>query len=1057
MAWRKWFVRGVVFSVVFCCAGMGYVYQQLTNPAAVREIVLTHLGRVFPGARVSVDSSRLRLLGDIEVKEIRLVRKDDPGGVDFAHFPSAIFHHDKQKLLDGELSLRKIELIRPRLRVFRDTDGKWNLANLIQPPRLDRFNPTIVIRQGTLIFEDRQANGNISPFEITDLQLTLINDPLPTLNFDGVAQSPMVGKLAVHGRIQRATGELELTFRADDMPLSPRLIEKAALWCAKDSLSQLVAEGRADLELKLRTDPDRPGLFQYDAKCRLRDATVKHPRLPIAFEKLSASFRAADGDVTVEKLEASSGASRFSAKGRSRLPCPEREFDLELSVEKFRVTDPILAQLPEKVEKTIRLFRPDGTATVKLSLRRRDGKWAELDDGREPTVSILPENASGNFVKFPYPLTGATGSIDYLLMSKRADFEVRANAGSCPVTVSGVFEAKEDDYDLKAEVRAIGAIINDTLLSALEATPQHLARSFRATGKVDALAIIRHAAGREGFDNAFHLTFREISACWDPFPLPLKNVSGQLDIRDKKWAFHDFRAEHGGGVFQVQGHTVDAPGKEKPGVFVRLTGKEIPFDAPLERAMEPMAALKKAWSVFQPSGKINFTADVLRLSESLEDLEVRVQAEGIGMAVEPTFFRHRIEQVQGIVHYKDKRLDLAQVSGKHGAARWVLPRGTVELRGGDGYHADLPEVDIENFMLDEEFLKAAPESIRHAATALNCVSPLRVKTRLVVDQVADGQRRPEIYWDGQAWLRNGSTTFGLKLDEVTGVIACRGLYDGNKIVNLKGNLLLEEATVLKQTFRKVQAGFKIEPQSPDQLLANIFAPIYGGDLTGEVRVDFGSTVRFEVSLTASKIDLKEFGRKNVGSKSQLDGKAEGRLLLTGTNAGIPSLDGNGKVDVVGGHLYNLPLLLDLLKFLGLRWPDRTAFEEMHALFAIHGRRVTMRRLELQGNAISLTGQGDFNLDGTDLQLDFYPTWGRIDQILPPALRPLPPAVSKNFLIIEMRGQVSAKPSDLKFSKKLVPVVVDPLIWLRDRIRGNQVERRDASERRLPVDLLAPEK
>ena len=40
--------------------------------------------------------------------------------------------------------------------------------------------------------------------------------------------------------------------------------------------------------------------------------------------------------------------------------------------------------------------------------------------------------------------------------------------------------------------------------------------------------------------------------------------------------------------------------------------------------------------------------------------------------------------------------------------------------------------------------------------------------------------------------------------------------------------------------------------------------------------------------------------------------------------------------VPSGKLARLPLLLDLLKWLGLRLPDRTAFEQAHADFRIEG-------------------------------------------------------------------------------------------------------------------------
>ena len=60
MAWRKWFVRLLVFTVVGSCGGGVFLYQRFTNPDAVREQVVAKLKKHFAGAQVTVDSARLR-------------------------------------------------------------------------------------------------------------------------------------------------------------------------------------------------------------------------------------------------------------------------------------------------------------------------------------------------------------------------------------------------------------------------------------------------------------------------------------------------------------------------------------------------------------------------------------------------------------------------------------------------------------------------------------------------------------------------------------------------------------------------------------------------------------------------------------------------------------------------------------------------------------------------------------------------------------------------------------------------------------------------------------
>ena len=135
MAWRKWIVRGIVYGIISAAATAALVYQRWTNPGAVREQVIAEISKMFPGAHVSVDSARLRILGGIQLNGLRLTREDDPEKHEFLHVPSAIFYHDKEKILEGELTLRKIELIRPRLRIRRERDGSWNLQNLLRKPK----------------------------------------------------------------------------------------------------------------------------------------------------------------------------------------------------------------------------------------------------------------------------------------------------------------------------------------------------------------------------------------------------------------------------------------------------------------------------------------------------------------------------------------------------------------------------------------------------------------------------------------------------------------------------------------------------------------------------------------------------------------------------------------------------------------------------------------------------------------------------------------------------------------------------------------------------------
>jgi hypothetical protein len=417
------------------------------------------------------------------------------------------------------------------------------------------------------------------------------------------------------------------------------------------------------------------------------------------------------------------------------------------------------------------------------------------------------------------------------------------------------------------------------------------------------------------------------------------------------------------------------------------------------------------------------TAQVERApGQPQEDVDVTVGVRGC--AIRPDFFPLTLDVQGGSVHYAHNQVALENIVGRHGATNLSLDRGDIYLKPGGGFYARLTELRGNPVFLDDDFVNALPPTLHKLARALHIREPLGMTGKqLIVDMPPEPNMPPVIYWDGGLALRGATLQVGVDLERVNGQFWCRGRHDGRQLEGLVGNLMLDEAVLFKQPLHDVHTHLEVSRDAPEVLrLPDLKAKFFGGDIGGEARLEFGPTLQYELNLTALQVLLEEFGRHNVGSKVEWNGLATARIFLRGRGADVQGLEGHGSIDVPSGKMYNLPLLLDLLKVLGLRVPDRTAFEEAHANFTIKGPRVTISRLDLFGNAISLSGQGEMNLDGSDLQLDFYAVWGRIMQLLPPLFRPLPSAVSQQLLKIKMRGKVG----DVQCTKEPVPVLVEPL-------------------------------
>jgi hypothetical protein len=1044
MAWRKWIVRSVVYGIIGAWALGGLLYQRWTNPVAVRAQVLDKLGKIFPGALVSVDSAHLRLLGGIELNDLRLLRRDDPEHLEFLHVPRATIYHDKEKITEGELAIRQVDLHNLRLRVRRERDGKWNVQGLTGLIDLTKLLPTIVLKDSTLVLEDYLGGTRAPPLEINDISLTLINDPLPTVSVRGAAHAEQLGKLHWQGEWHRPSGAVVMRFQVAELPLTQALLQRGAGSAQSQALSGLVLEARADLQGQFSFRPGQP--LTYEVQCQVRGGKVQHPQLPLPLEGLTAALSCINGEVRLEQLRAHLGAAELSLSGVSRLPALDQDFTACLDLKHLTLCEELCARMPEKLRNLHGVFKAHGPSTVHVACRRSGGEWVPLESGQPSVVSLRPEGMAMTFVKFPYPLAQLTGTVDFNLLNRHIHVDLNGLAGERPVLIQGHWRGEGTQADASFDIRASDVVIDDKLLDALSVLPpatQKLAHSFHAQGQLDVMAHIRHKPSDKEWCNDYHLRFHEAQVCWDDFPYPLEEVTGVLDIYPGgRWEFHEFRGSHRGGNVIVNGRGSPRPhpttGEKNYAIQIEIGGQNVAMDEELRHALRPMRSLSQACDTFRPSGRLTFSAAIDRPSPDPDDLRVDLvlPADQPGCSVSPHFFSYLLDDITGEFRYFNRRLQVHNVKARHKTTILALERGTIDLHGG-GHHSDLQLQALE-LQLDDELARALPPKMQDIVRALKLKGPIQLQTRLVVYQAPEPARPPIVFWDGQTWLNDAQLSAGVELKGVRGRLHCIGLHNGYQLEGLQGKALLQQVTAFQQPFTEVQAGFEIPKATPDRMHVTLHAPIFGGDVTGDMRVDLNSTVGYELNLTGSQIDLQQFGKHNLGA-AQLQGMAVARLYLEGRGAGLDGIKGELSLDVPNGRLgKDLPLLLTLIQLLGLHWPDRTAFEEMHAKCSINGRRVSIGQLDLFGPTVSLLGKGEFNFNGTeatDVHIDFAPLWGRLEQMLPPAVRPLPPAVSKNLLTIEVRGKVNGNPNDLRFHKKIVPVVLDPLTVLRDRVMG----------------------
>src|SRR5262249_38513795 len=152
-----------------------------------------------------------------------------------------------------------------RCRIIRERDGRWNTQGIIGPVDLTKPLPTLVIQQGTIFFEDRTCPA-MPVLEVKDVNLTLLNDPLPTLVFQGAGQSDLAGAVRLRGTWQRGAEELSAAVEVPAVPVGPTLVQRLAAYVPQLAEDARHLEGVARLDARFQY---RPESQQWDHDLRL--------------------------------------------------------------------------------------------------------------------------------------------------------------------------------------------------------------------------------------------------------------------------------------------------------------------------------------------------------------------------------------------------------------------------------------------------------------------------------------------------------------------------------------------------------------------------------------------------------------------------------------------------------------------------------------------------------------------------------------------------------------------------------------------------------------------
>ncbi|MFO0913510.1 MAG: AsmA-like C-terminal region-containing protein [Pirellulales bacterium] len=1009
--------------------GGGGVYFYLRADQELRIIIQRKLSERYPDLDVQVGEAKILQGEGIRLRRISLIdrRTEVHGQRQELIFVDEILLRCQPKLpqlVQGQLTIQHVAVRGATLRATRFPDGHWDLEQLAVQPSAGDNLPPVTVESSVLEVIDRAGEvPRVMRLEDVQVSATPIWAPRSAEAVEGSSES--AGRLmvwdiqagfrntflrrgTVRGRVAPQSGVWELQGQLEELVVSAEFLRSVPEGWGPHGIPGEQFEARTLVNFQVfRQETESRPRFAIDGQ--IISGRWEDGRLPQHLTDLRGSFRADPNGWSAHDLQATFGDSQLTLSCGADGLRADSPLWITGQAERIPLSAALAERLPPAARRLWDKYQPIGTAHAQFNIEFDGRTW-------RPQIEATMEDVSITWYRFPYPLQHCRGKLSYTPSRLQIDAVGLANAQQ--VAVRADIQNPGPSFVGRVDVQSLGWIPwEDAITQALDSPAREVVESLGARGQVQVAATMeRKQPGGTPGDLSLNLFLRDGWISFDQFPYPLQNVSGRIVLADGQWTFQSLEGRNGSCVVQGVGTC-------RPGAFgetaLYFSASDVPLENELRDALPGSA--RKMWNDMAPRGSI----DKLRvewhkrhdgtpgqLQVVLQELAAQPnRGESTPVTLQPVWLPYRWEQIQGTLAIENGGWKLSRFRGHH-ADTTVDLDATGATQSDGSWTADIQHLNVERLTLNRELLAALPTSLSRSLQHLDERGQFTLQGN--VQAVSDGQTAaPRWTWDLLAQIDQAALAARVPISNIFGQARLAGVQQGAEfrmhalldlesvmvrqiqLVNLKGSLLASPAGVILGNFPgSNQQGIDTTP-----LTCNLL----GGELEVQATVQNEPNMPFQTRFILRDGDLRSTSRELALTEQSIDGKVSLDVGLTGSLDGWHTLQGSGNMRLREATVYELPQMVALLKLLEARAPDRTAFTSSDSTFQIRGDRVYFDQIDLYGDAITLKGDGEVDLQ-RQLNLQFYTIMGREARWVP-AVRPLLGEASRQFLLIRVQGTV----------------------------------------------------
>jgi len=1012
----------------------------------IRSRVESRLAQHYKDLKVSVRSAELVEGLGIRVRNLTIL---DPGAegssAELLTIEEAVFEcpTDWQELIKGEPPVSRVHIRRPTLHATHRPDGQWSTAKLLPPPQFGNHPPEVIIENGTVEMLDplkaatnnlllRDVNLSILPVSVnTPLPLTGDKPSPPVPGPSMTPGNPAPASFAVRPGMRRVQGtfagdgfrrvEFEgvldvhnfaysLRGKAETVDVSPELRDSLPSPLAAKLMAIGDLRGQGDLQFQASYDAASGAPIQYVLSGRLRRGRLDDPRLPHTLSDMRATFRVDNSGYTIDDFAARSG------QGTLRMACRRAGFEptspmtLSAELRQLDLDHALLSILPQALQDQWNKYRPAGEVDADIQVSYDGKTW-------RPDVNMQCLNVSFTHHKFPYRVEHGKGSL--LLKNDQVNLNLIAYAGSQPVRIAAEFAHPFSGPIGWLEVKGDDIQLDESIVTALPDKSRELVRSLAPRGSLNFYTRFWRDKPDENLHQHLLLTANRCSIRYDKFPYPLSEIRGALEMVDGAWTFRNLEGSNDRARVACEGSlTTGFKGNE---LILSFVGKDVPLEASLRDALSPH--MQRVWHDSQPRGSIDLTAQIRYVSEDKTfSVGVQLQPQRENASIEPVQFPYRLDHFQGDIAYRDGHVTFSRCKADHGNVK-VSAEGYCDFSPDGRWNVHFTDLTADRLRVDRdrELLQALPERLRKAVTELSPTGSINLRGSLDLARTGRLDEPLQSSWNMRLWMQQTRLQCGgILLENIHGNVTMLGGFDGQHLqtrgvlaldsVHYKdcqftavtGPLWIDDGRVLLGSWvDRRNNGVKTVENAPGPRPTPLTAAWLGGKFYLDGWATFEREPRYAFNATLTQADLTRCAQELAPGRQNLRGRILATADVTGSGRTRNTLIGRGTVELAEGNIYELPVMISLLKILSIRPPDQNAFSTARIDYRIEGEHIYFDRIDFHGDAISLRGKGEMDFQ-SNVHLTFYTTVGRGDVEIP-GFKELIRSTSQQMMLIHIDG------------------------------------------------------